>query len=338
VHLAGEPHGQRAAGDGGVEGGLVVGLAAAEVGAAVDQGDGGVGLRGEREGGLDRAVAAADHRGLLAGVLGGVGELVDHVGQLGAGDSEPAGRAAPADREDDAVGGGGARGGLDVEARAGGPARRDRGDLGVLDDRQLGALDDVVEQREEGLLAGAAELDLAQAGEVERGGHHDLLAGVALDRAAERALLVDGAAGAVEAGLQRRAEAGGAGADDGEVVDAVMASGGARGVEGGAGGLAALGEGVVDQADAGDLAGDEQAGDGGLEGGGDDGDLDGAVVAAEDELDGGDRAAAQAVGVADAGGRADQAGAAGDEGEDVLLGTGVDAGAGADAGVGVDAG
>src|SRR5262249_52475910 len=109
-------HGGAGRGGGGAGGGLARLGGAGGEGGRGGGGDGGAGLGGEREGGLDRAVAAADYRDAPAGVLGGVGELVDDVGQLGAGDGEAAGRAATADREDDAVGGGGAGGGLDVEA------------------------------------------------------------------------------------------------------------------------------------------------------------------------------------------------------------------------------
>ena len=298
----------------------------------MNEGDLGARLLRQRQRGLHRAVPAAHHGHALSGVCGGIRQAVDHVRQGVAWHAQAARRAAATDGQDHAVRGQRARRGDDAKAAA---RCGDGGDLGALDHLELGARDDLGEQLQQGLLAGAAQPELADARQLERRGHHDLLPRVALDRAAELALLQHHAARAPVLGLERGPQARRAGADDQQVVVAAVS---ASGRERGAGRLLALLHGVVDEPDAGELAGDIQPGDRGLERAGDDRHLDAALRRAEHQLDGGHRTAPQAVGVAHARGGADQLRAPGDDGDDLALRAGVDARAAADARLAVDLG
>src|SRR5262249_37013509 len=146
------------------------------------------------------------------------------------------------------------------------PARAiaaDRLDADALLDVELDTLADVGPQHEQLLLGHGLAADAAVAGELERAGHDDLGARVVGDGAAV-AILADDLA--LEAGGdegQRRGEAGGARADD-DRVELARPAAAARSGDG-RGGLAALLDGVPDQAHAAELADDEDAGLGGLE-------------------------------------------------------------------------
>ena len=160
--------------------------AAAEVATAVHERDVGVGELRERERDLDRAVAAADDDDAVARIASRIVDLIDDVWQVIARHAETSGRSAPADREHHAMRGHPLVLGLDDQAVV---DRSDRGDLRVFGDRQLRLLHDRLEQLEQRLLRRAAQLDLADAGQIHRRRHHDLRARIAQDRATEAALL-----------------------------------------------------------------------------------------------------------------------------------------------------
>ncbi len=173
----------------------------------------------------------------------------------------------------------------------------------------------------------------AEAGQVERSGHHDLRARIVANRAAEVGLLEHGVARAALASLECGADSGRSGTDDEQIELAAVRT---ASIERGAGDEATLRDRVVDEPDAVDLTRDVQSGHRALERGGRDRNLDRTLGAAEHELDRRDRTAAQAVAMTDARRRADHFRPAVDERDHVALRAGRHARSRADARVGLD--
>src|SRR5216110_127346 len=169
---------------------------------------------GNARGGLERTVAAADHQHLLTLILFRVYQPVDHLGHLLAGHAELARRAAAPDRQQDAARGVGAAVGLDDEtlARAG-----DLLDPLLVVDLDAGLALGILPEFQQRLLAGLAEIDLADQRHGRRRGHHQLAARILTDRAAEGFLLDRHVAHVLGLGGQRGGKAGGTCADDHQV-------------------------------------------------------------------------------------------------------------------------
>ena len=97
----------------------VLHLGAREGFAAIGQRNLGVGLLGDAGGGLQRAVAAADDEHVLAAVLLGIDQAIDHLGLVLARNVELARGAAAADRKQHRAGPIALPRGLDLEVAAG---------------------------------------------------------------------------------------------------------------------------------------------------------------------------------------------------------------------------
>src|SRR2546425_1578837 len=260
-------------------------------------------LLGDRDGRLQRAVAAADDQHALALVLLRIDQAVDDLGALFARHIQFAGRSAPADRQQhDACL---VRALLRLDRKAA---------FDLLDllhslpeaDLKAGLLDHRIPEVEQLLLADFGHLDLTDDRQLHRRRHRDLVARVVEYGAAERFFLLDQLV--LELVLDR-AEAGGdtrrTAPDDHHVVlhRAGLQDGAHRFNR-----LAPLLGAFADQAHAAQLAGDVDAGHVGLEIRIDLRDVDAALFGAEHELDRIDRAGREAGAVPDAMGRVDQLG------------------------------
>src|SRR5205807_859996 len=169
-----------------------------------------VGL-GDARGRFERAVAAADDQHMLAFILLRINQSVDHLRHLLARHAELARRATAADREQDAARRVGAAIGLDDEAVS---RARDVLDPLLVVDLDAGLALGLRPELEQRLLAGLAEVDLAEERHGSRRRHHELPARVLVHRSAERLLLDRDIAHVLRLGGERGREPGGTGPDD----------------------------------------------------------------------------------------------------------------------------
>ena len=240
---------------------------------------------------------------------------VAHLGQVLAGDTELPRRAAPAEGEHHVGGAHGALRGHEVPHAVG--VLRHALDGHAGHDGHLRLLDDAVPQRDELFFAHLAALDRADERELERAGHDDLGARVVHDRAADLVALDEEHAHAALEELERRAHAGGTGADhDGVVGVAGAAPTALHRVRRR---LPTLADRVADQAHAAELADDVHAGARGLEVRVEARQLHAAGGGAVDERDRLHRARLHARRVADARERVQQLGLAVDHADDLVL-------------------
>src|SRR5437660_1437686 len=162
-------------------------LGAIELRAAVGQDHpaAAVGL-GDARGRLEGAVAAADDQHMLAFILLRINQSINHLRHLLARHAELARRATAADREQDAARRVGAAIGLDDEAVS---RARDVLDPLLVVDLDAGLALGLRPELEQRLLAGLAEVDLAEERHGSGRRHHELPARVLEHRSAERLLL-----------------------------------------------------------------------------------------------------------------------------------------------------
>ena len=311
---------------------LVQRAAAPELRAAVGDADLGVGVVGELDRRLERRIAATDDQHLLPRVLARVDQAIGDLFQIFARHAQLARRAAPADRQHDPLGG--------EEPLVGGDGERvflarQAGQLGLLVDLEVGLLDHALERLDQVLLADQRLTELAVERQVDGLGHDQLLPRVVRDRAADRVLLHQHVREAGGLAADRGRDARRPGADDRHVeragdrgrVDGLLEAGRH---------LQPLAQRVLDQAHPRELADDVHAGAAGLEVLVDLGQIDAALLGAEHQPDGVDRALDRALAVADALGRVEQRRDAVDQPEDLPLRARGDTRSASDADIGID--
>ncbi len=297
------------------------------------------GLSRQADRGLDGAVAAAHHQDALAAIGLRVAQLVHHLGQLFAGHAEPARRAPAAQRQDHRA--------RPVEAGRGAHLELLAAALELLEplavaDVQPVARDLAAEQLEHLLLRVLLAIERAAAGQRDRAGQHHLPAREVEDGAAEAGGLVDDdRREAVPARGERGGDPGGPRPDHEHVGDAGVRGAGARRAQPAGDRLdhrSALLDGVADQREPRQLAGDEDSGQRGLHLVGEQRHVPASLEIAQADLDRADRAGVGAAAVADAPQPVDHHRHAADHAEHVAFRAGAHAGAAADAAHRVDEG
>src|SRR5258705_465432 len=249
---------------------------------------------GNARGGLERAVAAADHQYVLTLVLIRVYQPVDHLGQLLTRHAQLARRTAAANREQHAARWVRALVGFDGKAVA---HASDLLDALLIIDLHSGLALGFLPELQQCLLAGLTEIHLADERHGRRCGHHQLAARILIDGATEGFLLDGHAAHTLGLRGQCGRKACGTRTDD-DQVEAVITRPALLGDH--LDRLPSLFERVADEPHPAELPGDENAGHRPFEAGREDRNVDATPLAAKHQLDGIDRTDRLARAVADA--------------------------------------